>query len=142
MYQEISLLLVDDDIVDVKTVQRAFREANITNPLRVATNGAEALAYLRRLLPNGGPGEPLPRMILLDLNMPIMNGLEFLKIVKADEQLRRIPVVVLTTSKEESDVVESYNLSVAGYIVKPVDFAQFVEAVKAMNFYWSLCQFP
>ena len=142
MSREISILLVEDDVVDVKTVQRAFRQANICNPLHVASHGAEALAYLRGLAPDGDPGAAAPRMILLDLNMPVMNGLEFLHVVKADERFKKIPVVVLTTSKEESDVVESYNFGVAGYIVKPVDFAQFVEVVRAMNIYWSLCQLP
>ena len=141
MRHEIPVLLVEDDLVDVKTVQRAFVRNNITNPLHVTHNGEEALAYLR----NEGAyadalGAPHPGLILLDLNMPVMNGIEFLHAVKADEKLKSIPIVVLTTSKDENDLVETFNFSVAGYIVKPVDFVQFVDAVKVIGLYWSLSE--
>jgi len=130
------VLLVEDDSVDAMTVKRAFKELKVLNPLVLTTNGEEALQYLR----NKSNGKPC--VTLLDLNMPKMNGIEFLKIVKADDVLRKIPVVVLTTSKEESDIVESFKLSVAGYIVKPVDYKKFVEAIRAIELYWTLSELP
>ncbi|MBI5816010.1 MAG: response regulator [Nitrospinae bacterium] len=143
MVHDLPILLVEDDVVDVKTVKRAFKENRITNPLYIAGNGEEALAFLRREGQFNNPeAAPRPGIILLDLNMPVMNGIEFLKVVKADEDLKRIPVIVLTTSKEENDRVNSYNLSVAGYIIKPVEFDKFVEAVKTIKLYWSLSLLP
>jgi len=135
------ILLVEDDVVDVKTVQRAFSETGISNPLYVTGNGEEALKFLRHEGEYSDHGKaPTPGIILLDLNMPVMGGLEFLKIIKEGGKLRRIPVVVLTTSKEDSDMIQSYNLSVAGYIVKPVEFAKFIEVVKTINRYWNTCE--
>ncbi len=131
-----TILLVEDDRVDVMTVKRALKELNVPNPLKVAGNGEEALEYLE------DQSNPKPGIILLDLNMPKMNGIEFLKVVKQDEALRRIPVVVLTTSKEEQDRVASFDLSVAGYIIKPVDYVQFVEVMRAINTYWTLSELP
>jgi len=128
------LLLVEDDLVDVMTVKRALRDLNVTNPLRVAHNGEEALAQLRL------PGATPPGLILLDLNMPRMNGIEFLREIKRDGQLCRVPVVVLTTSKEEQDRVSSFSLSVAGYMVKPVDYRQFVEVIRTIQLYWTLSE--
>jgi len=143
MIHDLPVLLVEDDIVDVKNVKRAFKENRITNPLYVAGNGEEALAYLRREGKYADPeSSPKPGLILLDLNMPVMNGIEFLHAAKSDEKLRKIPVIVLTTSKEENDRVESFNLSVAGYIIKPVEFDKFVEAVRTINLYWSLSMVP
>jgi CheY-like chemotaxis protein len=141
MHREIPILLVEDDLVDVKTVQRAFRQSKITNPLYVTGNGEEALAFLRHEGPYADPAAaPRPGLILLDLNMPILNGIEFLQVAKADEDIRCIPVIVLTTSKDENDLLNTYNLSVAGYILKPVDFLQFLEVVKAIDLYWSLSE--
>ena len=138
------ILLVEDDSVDAMTVKRAFKELKVLNPLVLTTNGEEALEYLRGFPRSGVPNESnkKPCVILLDLNMPKMNGIEFLKVVKADEVLKKIPVVVLTTSKEESDIVESFKLSVAGYIVKPVDYKKFVEAIRAIELYWTLSELP
>jgi len=130
------ILLVEDDSVDAMTVKRAFKDLKVLNPLVLTTNGEEALQYLR------DKSNKKPCVILLDLNMPKMDGIEFLKIVKADEVLKKIPVVVLTTSKEESDIVESFKLSVAGYIVKPVDYKKFVEAIRAIELYWTLSELP
>ncbi|NQT03403.1 MAG: response regulator [Planctomycetes bacterium] len=130
------ILLVEDDNVDVMTVQRALKDLNIKNQLVSTANGEEALEYLRI------NGNNKPSIILLDLNMPKMNGIEFLKIVKADEALKKIPVVVLTTSSQEQDIVESFKLSVAGYIVKPVDYAEFSEAIGIINQYWALSKLP
>jgi CheY-like chemotaxis protein len=141
MRREIPILLVEDDMVDVKTVQRAFKQSKIGNPLYVTHNGEEALAFLRREEPYADPDEaPRPGLILLDLNMPVLNGIEFLQVIKEDESLRRIPVIVLTTSRDETDLVRTYNLSVAGYILKPVDFPQFLDVVKTIDLYWSLSE--
>jgi CheY-like chemotaxis protein len=136
----LNILLVEDDEVDVMTVRRAFKKGNIANPLFIAGNGIEALALLR-----GNPGEPslIPperRLILLDLNMPKMNGLEFLHELRSDPDLGHIPVVVLTTSNEERDRVDAYQLNVAGYMLKPVTFSTFVELMIALNKYWTLCE--
>jgi len=130
------VLLVEDDTIDAMTVRRAFRDLNVNNPLEHALNGEEALAYLQ------DPANEHPCVILLDLNMPKMNGSEFLRIVKTDPSLRRIPVVVLTTSNEERDIVESFRLSVAGYIIKPVDYRKFVEAIQTIDLYWTLSELP
>ena len=133
----LNVLLVEDDEVDVMNVQRAFKKNNITNPLYVAGNGLEALEVLRN---NGIPVGR--RLILLDLNMPKMNGIEFLRELRADPELHPTPVVVLTTSNDERDRVEAYNLNVAGYILKPVTFMNFVEAMATLNKYWALVELP
>lgn len=136
-----NLLLVDDDEVDVMTVQRALKKNNITNPFYVANNGMEALAMLRG--EDNLPRIPLERrLVLLDLNMPKMGGIEFLRELRADPNLRAIPVIVLTTSQEDKDKVEAYHLNVAGYIVKPVTFTNFVKVVAALNQYWTLSEMP
>ncbi|MEB3210497.1 MAG: response regulator [Leptolyngbyaceae bacterium] len=135
----INILLVEDDEVDVMTVQRAFKKSRVNNPLDVASNGIEALERLRA--PDRADVDD-PHLILLDLNMPKMNGIEFLKELRQDPQLSKIPVIVLTTSDQERDRVEAYNLHVAGYILKPVTFAKFVEVVEVLNQYWTLCEFP
>ena len=130
------ILLVEDDEVDTMTVQRAFKDLKVTNELVHRINGEEALKYLR------AEDSQMPCVVLLDLNMPKMNGVEFLKISKEDEKLKKLPVIVLTTSKEEHDIVESFELSVAGYIVKPVDYKRFVEAIRAIDLYWTLSELP
>lgn len=143
MTKPLKILLVEDDTVDVMNVRRAFKKQKITNPLYVVTNGAEALDFLRHCGKFADPARaPRPGVILLDLNLPVMNGIEFLREVKHDPQLRLIPVVVLTTSGEERDRIESYQLGVAGYIVKPVDFEKFVNAVTTIDLYWELCELP
>ncbi len=130
------ILLVEDDQIDIMTIKRALKEIKVTNPLHIAGNGEEALTYLRN------PENEKPCIILLDLRMPRMNGIEFLGVVKQDETLKRIPVVVLTTSREEQDKTNSFDLGVAGYMVKPVDYKQFVEAMKTINLYWTLSELP
>jgi CheY-like chemotaxis protein len=133
----LNILLVEDDAVDVMNVRRAFEKNNIINPLHVASNGIDALQMLR--------SDQLPsdrRIVLLDLNMPRMNGLEFLRHVRSDPQLNLVPVVVLTTSADERDKVEAFNLNVAGYLVKPVTFGDFAELMATLNKYWSLVEFP
>ncbi|MBE9079005.1 response regulator [Romeria aff. gracilis LEGE 07310] len=136
----INVLLVDDDEVDVMNVERAFRKNRIQNPLYVAGNGLEALTMLRGY---GGNPPAVPnqrRLILLDLNMPKMNGIEFLKALRQDPELQTIPVIVLTTSDQEQDRIKAYNFNVAGYILKPVTFAKFADVVSALNQYWTLCE--
>jgi CheY-like chemotaxis protein len=130
------VLLVEDDTIDAMTVQRAFRDLKIANQLIRVRNGEEALDYLTE------PDNEMPCVILLDLNMPKMNGTEFLEVVKENQTLKRIPVVVLTTSNEERDVTESFRRSVAGYIVKPVDYLKFVAAIQTIDLYWTLSELP
>ena len=130
------ILLVEDDSVDAMAVKRALEDLKVANQLVHTANGEEALEYLR------DKGNQKPCIILLDLNMPKMNGIEFLRIVKADEELKKIPVIVLTASEDEQDIVESFKLSVAGYIVKSVDNKKFVEVIKVINLYWVLSELP
>lgn len=138
----INILLVEDDEVDVMNVLRAFKKINITNPVYVATNGIEALSMLRSSN-NEPPQVPTARrLILLDLNMPKMGGIEFLVELRSDPQLKPTPVVVMTTSNQDQDRVEAYNLNVAGYILKPITFTNFVELMATLNNYWTLCEMP
>jgi CheY-like chemotaxis protein len=127
---------VEDDQVDAMTVKRALKELHVTNPLAHLENGEAALAHLR------DPACEKPCIILLDLNMPRMNGIEFLRVIKSDVALKRIPVVVLTTSEEQQDKVNSFDLGVAGYMAKPVDYRQFVEVMRAINSYWTISEMP
>jgi CheY-like chemotaxis protein len=133
----LNILLVEDDEVDVMNVRRAFQKNRITNPLFVATNGVEALEQLR-----SGSIPRDRRIILLDLNMPQMNGIEFLREIRRDPQLNLTPVIVLTTSNDERDRIEAYNLNVAGYLLKPVTFSNFCEVMAALNKYWALVELP
>jgi CheY-like chemotaxis protein len=133
----LNILLVEDDEVDVMNVKRAFQKSHIMNPLYVASNGLEALEKLR-----GGELPKGRRLVLLDLNMPRMNGIEFLREVRSDPELMSTPVVVLTTSNDDRDKVNAYNLNVAGYLVKPVTFANFCEVMVALNKYWTLVELP
>jgi CheY-like chemotaxis protein len=133
----INILLVEDDVVDVKNVERALRKNNVANPLFVAGNGIDALEMLRK---GTVPGPR--RLVLLDLNMPKMNGIEFLQELRRDPALAHITVVVLTTSNDDRDKVAAYDHHVAGYLLKPVTFANFVEVMAALNKYWSLVELP
>ena len=137
----VSILLVDDDEVDCMNVQRAFKKSSILNPLFIAHNGIEGLDLLRGT--NGVQKiEPLPRIILLDINMPKMNGLEFLKELRADKVLHTMSVFIMTTSNDEKVRFEAYNYNVAGYIIKPISFENFVSAVSILNNFWQLCEQP
>ena len=131
------ILLVEDDDVDVMNVQRAFKKNHITNPLHLAGDGVEALRLLR-----DGTVPPGRRLVLLDLNMPKMNGIEFLRELRADPKLQTASVVVLTTSNEERDRIEAFKLNVAGYLLKPVTFQQFAEVMSTINKYWALMEMP
>lgn len=133
----LNILLVEDDEVDVMNVRRAFERNNVSNPLFVAGNGLEALEMLR-----DGSVPTERRLILLDLNMPKMNGIEFLQALRADPELANAPVVVLTTSNDDQDKIDAYNLNVAGYLLKPVTFSNFCERMATLNKYWTLVEMP
>ncbi len=128
--------MLRDDKVDVMSVQRAFKAIHVTNRIEVVSNGEEALSHLRN------SANRRPCITLLDLNMPKMNGIEFLKVKKQDEMMRNIPTVVLTTSREEQDKVNSFNLGVAGYMIKPVEYKKFVVVAKTIEIYWTLSELP
>ncbi len=133
----LNILLVEDDEVDVMNVRRAFERNNVSNPLFVAGNGLEGLEVLR--------GAEMPRerrLVLLDLNMPKMNGIEFLQALRADPELASTSVVVLTTSNDDQDKIDAYNLNVAGYLLKPVTFSNFCERMTALDKYWTLVEMP
>ena len=130
------ILLVEDDRVDAMTIRRALKDINVVNRLDIVGDGEEALAFLR------DPENEEPCIILLDLNMPRMNGIEFLRVAKQDEALKRIPVVVLTSSREEQDKVDGFDLGVAGYMIKPVGYHQFVEVMRTIDLYWTLSELP
>lgn len=138
----LDIILVEDDEVDVMNVRRAFKRKRIANPLIVTTSGIEALELLRndQTSASSVSGEGNRRVVLLDLNMPRMNGLEFLQELRQDPALRRTPVVVLTTSDDDSDRRNAYRYNVAGYILKTVPFNQFADAIESLNRYWSLCE--
>ena len=133
----LNILLVEDDEVDVMNVRRAFERNNVSNPLYVAGNGLEALEMLR-----DGTVPRERRLILLDLNMPKMNGIEFLQALRADPDLAATPVVILTTSNDDQDKIDAYNLNVAGYLLKPVTFSNFCERMTTLNKYWMLVEMP
>ncbi len=133
----LNILLVEDDDVDVMNVRRAFDRNRIANPLFVANDGFEALEMLRN-----GTVPPSRRILLLDLNMPRMSGIELLRELRRDPDLQHTPVVVLTTSNDERDKIEAYNLNVAGYLLKPVTFTNFVELMAALDKYWTLVELP
>ena len=130
------ILLVEDDNVDAMTVRRAMKDLNVPNGIIHQLDGEDALEYLR------SSDNKRPCVILLDLNMPRMNGIDFLKIIKNDDELKKIPVIVMTTSKDERDKMESFEFSVAGYIIKSTDYKKFVEALKILNLYWTRSELP
>ncbi len=128
------ILLVEDDSVDVKIVASALKYLGITNKLVHKANGEEALEYLRT--------KTKPCVVLLDLNMPVMNSVEFLEVVKADEILKEIPIVVLTTSNAKNDIAESFKLGAAEYIVKCLDYKEFLEKISVIERYCDLSELP
>ena len=139
----VEILIVEDTPQDLDLALRALRKAKVTNRIHIARDGEEAIQFIfcegpysERKLENG------PNVILLDLKLPKIDGLEVLKRIKSDPRTRAIPVVVLTSSKEQKDVVESYNLGVNSYIVKPVNFEQFTDAVQKLGLYWLLLNQP
>ena len=142
-WDEVEILLVEDNAADAELAIRALKKSNLANRLALVADGEEALdfvfargAYSNRKVENG------PKVILLDLKLPKVDGLEVLRAIRGDPRTQTIPVVILTTSKEEKDIVESYRLGVNSYIVKPVDFDQFLATVKDLGFYWLLLNQP
>ena len=139
----VEILIVEDNPQDLELALRAFKKANLTNRIQIARDGAEALDYIfcegehasRKM-------SDQPKVILLDLKLPKIDGLDVLKRLKSDTRTRRIPVVILTSSKEQNDVVESYHLGVNSYIVKPVNFESFASAVQNIGMYWLLLNQP
>jgi CheY-like chemotaxis protein len=137
-----TILLAEDSVNDIELTLAAFQENHLLNEVVVTRDGAQTLDYLyRRNAYEGRAGGP-PALILLDLKMPKVDGLEVLRIVKSDPKLRSIPVVVLTSSRQEQDLVRSYDLGVNAYVVKPVDFREFVDAVKALGGFWAVVNEP
>jgi CheY-like chemotaxis protein len=133
----VTILMADDDADDRQMTKEAFEESRLLNDLRFVEDGVELLEYLQRRGKYADPkSSPRPGLILLDLNMPKMDGREALKRIKADPELKRIRVVVLTTSKAEEDIYRSYDLSAASYITKPVTFAAMADVIKALGKYW------
>jgi len=130
------ILLVEDDEVDTMTVKRSLKDLQVRNNLITVSNGEEALDYLR------DEQQRKPCIILLDINMPKMNGIEFLTVAKNDDKLKKIPVIVLTTSKEEQDKLDSFELGVAGYMIKPCTYEKFLELLRTINGYWTVSELP
>ena len=139
----VEILLVEDNPNDVELALHALHKNKLSNRIHVARDGTEALDFIFGTGPHAGRSvNDVPKVILLDLKLPKVDGLEVLKRVKADPRTRMIPVVVLTSSREESDIVASYHLGVNSYIVKPIDFQQFTEAVRQLGMYWLLLNQP
>lgn len=134
MVESRTILLVEDDKVDVMTVKRAVKKVGIHNPMAVAQNGEEAIRYLK------DEANSTPGLILLDINMPRMNGIEFLREREKDIEMKKIPVIMLTSSREDQDRLESFQHSIAGYMIKPVDFQQFVGMMETIKGYWSMSE--
>ena len=132
--EPIDILLVEDDPADIRLTQEALKEAKVANDLHVTTDGEQALQFLRQ--EGRFSAAPRPDLILLDLNLPKKGGREVLASIKGDQKLKRIPVVVLTTSKAEEDILRSYELNCNSYVTKPVDLEQFIEMVKSIDNFW------
>ncbi|MCT4583429.1 MAG: response regulator [Peptostreptococcaceae bacterium] len=129
------IMLIEDDYVDALTIKRAFRDIKVENELIIAEDGEKALEMLKTM-------EEYPQVIILDLNMPKLSGVEFLKIIKKDDDLSIIPVVIMTTSKEDEDKLNCYKNGISGYIEKPIDYNEFLEILKIVYDYWMINEFP
>ena len=132
------ILLVEDNPVDLDLTLRAFSSQKLSNPIEIARDGEEALAFIEKW----EQGNPLPLVIMLDLKLPKVSGLEVLEVIKNHPVFKTIPVVILTTSTDSTDVETAYNLGVNSYIVKPVDFSKFIEVAKQIELYWCLLNKP
>lgn len=135
LHETDAILLVEDNEDDQLLTMRAFRKVGIANPVTIAKDGAEALDYF---FGDGAESRPMPRIVLLDLNLPRVSGLEVLQRLREHPRTKLLPIVVLTSSKEEDDVVRSYSLGANSYVRKPVDFGEFAEAAKHLGLYWLL----
>ncbi|HUW06861.1 MAG TPA: response regulator [Williamwhitmania sp.] len=133
-----TILLAEDNLNDVELTLSALEDLNIANKVVVVHDGVEALEYLRREGKYKERSEENPGVVLLDIKMPRMDGIEVLNAIRQDPSLRKIPVVMLTSSREENDLVRTYEMGVNAYVVKPVDFSQFVDAVKQLGIFWAL----
>lgn len=136
MWNSRPVLLIEDDRVDSMTIRRAFKDLNISNPLVHKYNGEDALDYLN------DPNNKRPCIILLDINMPKMNGVEFLEARQQNCLAKKVPVVVLTTSEDQRDITKTFELGVTGYMVKPINYDKFVDVIKTIKLYWTLSQLP
>ena len=137
-YRNHPILLVEDNPVDIDLTLRAFKKRNLNNPIQIARDGEEALAYIQKW----DAGEQIPVVILLDLKMPKIDGLEVLAVLKSHEKYATIPVVVLTTSSDDKDIKKAYKLGANSYIVKPVNFDKFVEVASQIELYWNVLNEP
>jgi CheY-like chemotaxis protein len=136
------ILLAEDNENDIELTLAALRECRLSNEVEIVRDGAEALDYIYQRGKYSGRGDGLPCVILLDLKMPRVDGHEVLRQIKSDPALRHIPVVMLTSSREEKDVLLSYDLGVNAFVVKPVDFDQFIEAIRALGMFWAIVNEP
>jgi len=134
--KEVNILLVEDDEIDVMAIRRALRQAKIANPLHVAKDGVEALEKLQ------DGTVPCPRVVLMDLNMPRMDGITCVKEIRANENLRKSIIFILTTSKDDEDKIKAYDLNVAGYIIKSEVSDKFVKAIEMLSYYWKIVELP
>lgn len=137
-YQHVEILLVEDSTADAEMTRRTLRKRGIANNVEWVRDGVEALEYLFREGPYADRADGYPKLVLLDLKMPRMNGLQVLERMKADERTRGIPVVMMTSSREEGDLIASYKLGVNSYVVKPVDFVEFAETIAQVGMYWMI----
>ena len=143
MQNQKTILLVEDSPDDVKLTLRGFQRNNIANPIDVARDGIEALDYLFALGAHSDrAGQPLPTLILLDLKLPRLDGLGVLQAIRADARTRLIPVVILTSSREQEDMISGYSLGANSYVRKPVDFAEFMEAARVLGIFWLMMNQP
>jgi len=136
------ILLAEDNENDVELTLTALHECRLRNEVEVVRDGAEALDYIYKRGKYAGRGDGLPCVVLLDLKMPRVDGLEVLQKVKSDPVLKQIPVVMLTSSREEKDLVQSYDLGVNAFVVKPVDFEQFLQAIRSLGMFWAIVNEP
>ncbi len=136
------ILLVEDNPDDEELTLRALQKSNISNPVTVVRDGVEALDYLFARGPHAGRDARMPQLVLLDLKLPKLDGLEVLRALRDDPRTKRLPIVILTSSAEEQDILAGYDLGANSYIRKPVDFTQFVEAVRQLGLYWLVLNEP
>ena len=141
-YEQVEILLVEDSSLDAELMMRAMKQGGLANRLLWVKDGQEALDFVFRQGQFANREDTIPRLVLLDLKMPRVDGIEVLRAIRADEKTRRIPVVIMTSSQEERDVARSYDLGVNSYVVKPVDFGEFMQAVHHIGVFWGLVNEP